>query len=131
MPRRPLRQRRRPDVELVTAQNRRTPIEVRAERLDGEISGLQASQHRRRSHVAAHHVDQTELDAIGDVLRERTHQQATRAVTDPPSYITKSLGPRPTTREQDRAWVSAVVAIENAGPNATSPTNAPPSGPTR
>ncbi len=35
-----------------------------------------------------------------------------RAVAEPPSYITRTLGIRPASPAQDRAWVSAVVAIE-------------------
>ena len=36
----------------------------------------------------------------------------TRVVRDPPSYVTKTLGPRPADRTKDRAWVRAVVEIE-------------------
>ena len=88
------------------------PLRTAGRRLDREIAALHASQHRRASHLAAHRADRIELDAIGEVLDERLRQQTNRAVADPPSYITKILGPRPASGAKDRAWVRAVVAIE-------------------
>ena len=44
--------------------------------------------------------------------QQRLRQQTNRVVQDPPTYIVKTLGSRPNDREQDRAWVRAVVAIE-------------------
>jgi hypothetical protein len=52
------------------------------------------------------------IDAIGNELRERVRQQTNRVVKDPPTYITKPLGQRPLDRTKDRAWVRAVVEIE-------------------
>lgn len=46
------------------------------------------------------------------MLGERIRQSTTRSVQDPPAYITKTLGTRPTEAAKDRAWVSAVVAVE-------------------
>jgi conjugative relaxase-like TrwC/TraI family protein len=106
------RERRLPDVDLLTRRHNLNHFDQQAERLDREIAALHASQHRRDSHFAAHSADQVELKSIDDVLQDRLRQQTNRAVQDPPSYITKILGQRPTERAKDRVWVSAVVEIE-------------------
>jgi hypothetical protein len=46
------------------------------------------------------------------VLDERIRATVVRDVSDPPHYITRVLGPRPTDRRVDREWVTAVVAID-------------------
>ena len=109
---RPRKERRLPDVDLMTAKHNVDRFELQADRLDREITALHANQHRRVSHLAANRAEQVELDAIGDVLRERLRQQTNRVVHDPPSYITKTLGKRPVDRAKDRAWVGAVVEVE-------------------
>ena len=96
----------------MTAQHNLGHFEQQADRLDREIAALHANQHRRASHLAAHRAHQVELDAIGDELRERLRQQTNRVVHDPPNYITKTLGTRRVDRAKDRAWVGAVVEIE-------------------
>ena len=106
------KERRQPDVTLLTQRHNLAHFEQQASRLDREIAGLHASQHRRASHLAAHGADRIELDAIGEVLDSRVRDQTNRAVADPPGYITKILGTRPANGANDRAWVSAVVAIE-------------------
>jgi hypothetical protein len=108
------RRRERPshDVSLAPGRHNLAYFERQAERLDREIAALHASQHRRTSHLTAHHADQVELKAIGDVLDERIRQGTNRAVAGPPSYVTRALGPRPRRGVEDRAWVRAVVAIE-------------------
>jgi AAA domain/TrwC relaxase len=111
--RRPRKERRLPDVTLFTQRHNLAHFEQQASRLDREIAGLHASQHRRASHLAAHRADRIELDGIGDVLDKRVRDQTNRTVADPPSYITKVLGTRPANGANDRAWVSAVVAIES------------------
>lgn len=109
---RPRKERRLPDVDLLTQRHNLAHFEQQAERLDREVAALHTNQHRRASHLAAHRADQVELDAIGDVLDERMRLNTDRAVAEPPSYITRTLGIRPASPAQDRAWVSAVVAIE-------------------
>ena len=109
---RPRKERRLPDVELLTKRHNLGRFEQQADRIDTEITAIHASQHRRRSHLVAHQADQIEIDAIGDILSERGRQNIVRSVNEPPSYITKTLGGRPTNPTKDRAWVSAVVAIE-------------------
>ena len=89
------KERRQPDVTLLTQRHNLAHFEQQASRLDREIAGLHASQHRRASHLAAHGADRIELDAIGEVLDSRVRDQTNRAVADPPGYITKILGPRP------------------------------------
>src|SRR5690606_1835760 len=88
---RPWRERRQPDHDLVGAQHRLDEGERRIERFDHEIAGLEASQHRRASHLAAHAADAVELAEIDRVLDRRLHDQIVRIVNDPPAYITKSL----------------------------------------
>ena len=109
---RPWRERRQPDHDLTRAQHRLDEGERRLERLDHEIAGLEASQHRRASHLAAHSVDVVELAEIDRVLDRRLHDQIVRIVNDPPTYITKTLGTRPPGGELDRQWVKAVIDIE-------------------
>ncbi len=109
---RPWRQRRQPDLELTRAQHRLNESEHRVAVVVREISGLEASEHRRASHLAAHHSDRVELAEIDHVLDHRLQTQISRVVKDPPSYITKTLGPRPTAGESDRTWVKAVIKIE-------------------
>ncbi len=109
---RPRSERRLPDVTLLTQRHNLAHFEQQASRVDREIAGLHTSQHRRASHLAAHGADQFELDAIGEVLDQRVRNDTNRAVADPPSYITKVLGPRPAGAVEDRAWVRAVVAVE-------------------
>ena len=109
---RPWRERRQPDHELVGARHRLDEGERRIERFDQEIAGLQASQHRRASHLAAHTADALELAEIDRVLDRRLHDQIVRIVNDPPTYITKTLGTRPRSGELDRHWVTAVIDIE-------------------
>jgi conjugative relaxase-like TrwC/TraI family protein len=109
---RPRKERRLPDVDLITQQHNLGHFEQQAERLDREVAALHASQHRRASHLVAHRAHQVELDSIGDELRERVRQQTNRVVHDPPNYITKTLGKRPVERAKDRAWVRAVIEIE-------------------
>ena len=109
---RPRKERKLPDVDLLTARHNLHHFEQRAERLDSEITTLHAGQHRRASHLAAHSVDRVELHAIVQVLDERLQEHINRSVVEPPSYITKTLGQRPQIRDGSRAWVSAVVAIE-------------------
>lgn len=109
---RPWRERRQPDHELTRAQHRLAEGEERVVLLDRQINGLEASQHRRASHLAAHEADQVELAEIDHVLDKRVRDQITRVVKDPPTYVTKTLGPRPSGGEPDRAWVRAVIEIE-------------------
>ena len=109
---RPRKERRLPDVDLLTGKHNLAHFEQQANRLDREIAALHTSQHRRASHLAAHGAHQVEIDEIGDVLCERVGRQTTRVVQDPPNYITKAIGPRPSERSKDRAWVRAVVEIE-------------------
>jgi conjugative relaxase-like TrwC/TraI family protein len=109
---RPRRERRKPDVELIHANNHAFQAKDRLDNLDNEIAQLQASQHRRRSHLAAHRADALELDALDSVLEDRIRSTVVRDVADPPSYITRVLGARPTDRQLDREWVKAVVAID-------------------
>jgi hypothetical protein len=108
------RRRERPshNVSLTTGRHNLAYFERQAERLDREIAALHTSQHRRASHLTAHHADRVELDAISHVLDDRIRQHTNRAVAEPPSYVTRSLGQRPRGGPEDRAWVSAVVAIE-------------------
>jgi conjugative relaxase-like TrwC/TraI family protein len=109
---RPLRDRRKPDIELIHANNQASQAQDRLDRLNWEITDVQAGQHRRHSHLAAHRADALQLDAIDHVLTERIRTTVVRDVTDPPTYITRALGPRPTDRQLDREWVTAVVAID-------------------
>lgn len=109
---RPRKVRHLPDFDLTTAKRNLVYFEKQADRLDHEIVTIHSSQHRRASHLVAHQAEQVELDAIGDVLRERLRQQTNNVVHDPPSYITKTLGPRPIDRDTDRIWVQAVVEVE-------------------
>jgi hypothetical protein len=109
---RPRKERRLPDVDLINARRNLDNFEQQALRLDREIAALHSSQHRRASHLTAHRAEQVELDAIDDVLQERLRQQTNRTVQDPPTYITKTLGTRPKDRDLDRVWVRAVVEVE-------------------
>ena len=109
---RPRKQRRFPDVDLQVRQHNLAAFEQQADRLDRAITGAHASQHRRASHLAAHHADRIAMNEIDRVLGERLREHTTRTVHDPPGYITKTLGPRPVNRSHDRAWVGAVVEIE-------------------
>jgi conjugative relaxase-like TrwC/TraI family protein len=109
---RPLRQRRTPDVELHTSQHHLARLEGDAARLDQAIAAAHVSQHRRASHLAAHHAELVALNEIDHLLDGRLDERTTRTVQDPPHYITKTLGRRPTSRD-DRPWVRAVVAIEH------------------
>lgn len=109
---RPRKERRLPDVDLMNARRNLEYFDQQVDRLDHEIAALQSSQHRRASYLAAHGAERIELDAIDDVLQERLRQQTNRAVQDPPTYITKTLGPRPNDRDHDRVWVRAVVEVE-------------------
>jgi len=109
---RPRKVRHHPDFDLTTAKHNLVYFEKQADRLDHEIVSLHSSQHRRASHLVAHQAEHVELDAINDVLKERLRQQTNRVVHDPPSYITKTLGPRPVDRHKDRLWVQAVIEIE-------------------
>ncbi len=109
---RPWRERRQPDHDLAHAHLRLDEGERRVERLDHEIAGLEASQHRRASHLAAHAADAVELAEIDRILDRRLHVQIARIVNDPPAYITKTLGTRPPSGELDRQWVTAVIDIE-------------------
>lgn len=110
--RRPLRDRRKPDVDLINACHNLGYFTRQADKLDAEIIRLETSQHRRHTHLAAHDAEQHKIDAIDSVLHERVRQNVLRAVAEPPSYITRPLGPRPSRGVTDRAWVSAVVAVE-------------------
>ena len=109
--RRPRRERRKPDVELLHANHRALQAHDRLTKLDNEITDVEANQHRRRSHLAAHQAHALQLDAIDDVLVERIRATVVRDVADPPHYIARALGPRPADRRLDREWVKAVVAI--------------------
>jgi hypothetical protein len=110
--RRPLRERRQPDHQLTTASNRLSVSEQRAERLQHEIGAVEASQHRRASHLTTHRADRLELDLIDRQLDERLRRQINRVVKDLPSYITKALGLRPHDAAMDRVWVKTVIEIE-------------------
>jgi hypothetical protein len=111
--RRPLLQRHKPDVELIAASNRVGHLEQQADTVESEIVRIEASQHQRASHLAAHDVDQLTVDAINGVLKERTRQNIVRSVAEPPNYILRTIGPRPAGSAADRSWVGAVVAIES------------------
>jgi uncharacterized protein (UPF0335 family) len=69
---RPRKERKLPDVDLLTTRHNLHHFQERAERLDREITSLQANQHRRASHLAAHSADRVELHAIVRVLDDRT-----------------------------------------------------------
>jgi hypothetical protein len=109
---RPLRERRKPDTKLIRATSRAENRADRVDRLDAEIASLEASLHRRRSHLAAHEADAHQLKAIESVIDGRTQKAIARSVTDPPSYITKSLGRRPGRGQPDREWVRTVATVE-------------------
>jgi conjugative relaxase-like TrwC/TraI family protein len=109
---RPWRERRQPDHELTRAQHRLGESEQRLDGIVRQIGGLEESQHRRASFLAAHDADRVELAEVDHVLDKRLQTQIARVVKDPPSYIAKSLGPRPAVGEADRAWVKAVIEIE-------------------
>jgi len=109
---RPLRERRKPDTELIRATSRADNLQDRFDRLDYEIASLETSQHRRRSHLAAHEADAHQLKAIEAVIDGRTDKAIARSVTDPPSYISKSLGRRPGRGQPDREWVRTVASVE-------------------
>jgi hypothetical protein len=111
--RRPLLQRHKPDVEMIAARNRVGHLEQQADTVAAEIVRIEASQHQRASHLAAHDVDQLAVDAIDGVLKERIRQSIVRSVAEPPNYIVRTIGPRPAGAAADRSWVSAVVAIES------------------
>jgi conjugative relaxase-like TrwC/TraI family protein len=108
----PRRARRLHDFDLMTGRHNLAHFERQAERLDREIASLHASQHRRASHLIAHHAERVKLDAISHVLDERIRQNTNRAVADAPTYISRALARRPRGGLEDRAWVRAVVAIE-------------------
>ena len=82
---RPLRERCRPDTELIRATSRAENQQDRVDRLDSEIASLEASQHRRRSHLAAHEADAHQHKAIEAVTDGRTDKAIARSITDPPS----------------------------------------------
>jgi hypothetical protein len=86
-------------------------FEQQVERIDTQVTALYASQQRRQSHLVVHGANQRDLGASDSVFGERIRQNTVRSVQDPPTYITKTLGPRPTEPAKGRAWVSAVVAI--------------------
>jgi anti-sigma factor RsiW len=109
---RPLRERRKPDTKLLRATSRADYLQDRFDRVDSEIASLETSQHRRRSHLAAHEADAHQLKAIEAILDGRSDKAIARSVTDPPSYITKSLGRRPGRGEPVREWVRTVAAAE-------------------
>jgi hypothetical protein len=109
---RPLRERRKPDTELLRATSRADNLQDRFDRVDSEIASLETSQHRRRSHLAAHEADAHQLKAIEAILDGRTQKAIARNVTDPPSYIVKSLGRRPGRGHPDREWVRTVATVE-------------------
>jgi len=109
---RPLRERRKPDTELIRETSRADNLQDRFDRLDSEIASLETSQHRRRSHLAAHEADAHQLKAIEAVVDGRIQKAIARSVTDPPSYITKSVGRRPGRCEPDREWVRTVAVVE-------------------
>ena len=48
----------------------------------------------------------------GPKANKRVRNSTNRVIADPPGYITQILGPRPATGANDRAWFSAVIAIE-------------------
>jgi hypothetical protein len=111
--RRPFRDRRKPDIDLINARHNLGYFTRQVDKLDAEIIRLETSQHRRHSHLTAHDAEQHKIDAIDGVLHERVRHNVIRAVADPPSYITRPLGPRPGRGATDRAWVSAIVAVES------------------
>jgi hypothetical protein len=106
------KERKLPDVDLMTAKHNLGHYALQAERLDLAVANLESSQHRRESHLAAHSADRAELDSIDHILGDRLRQQTNRVVRDPPRYITRTLGPRPMDPTMDRTWVRAVVEIE-------------------
>jgi hypothetical protein len=111
--RRPFHDRRKPDVDLINARHNLGYFTRQADQLDAEIIRLETSQLRRDSHLTAHDAEQHKIDAIAGALRERVRQNVLRAVAEPPSYITRPLGPRRGRGATDRAWVSAIVAVES------------------
>lgn len=111
--RRPLLQRHKPDAELIAARNRVGHLEQRVGNLAAEIVRIEAGQHQRASHLAAHDVDRLTVDAIDGVLKERIRQNIVRSVAEPPNYILRTIGARPARAAAGRSWVSAVVAIES------------------
>jgi len=110
---RPLRERRKPDTELIGATSRAERQQDRVDRLDTEITSLETSQHRRHSHLAAHQADAQQLKAIDAIIDGRTHKAIARSVTDPPTYITKTLGHRPGRGRPNREWIRAVGTVES------------------
>ena len=109
---RPIRERRKPDTALLYATSRAQNQQQRVDRLDAQIAELETSQHRRQSHLAAHEADAHQLKAIEAVLDGRIQKAIARSVTDPPPYITKSLGRRPGRGRPDREWVRTVATVE-------------------
>jgi hypothetical protein len=86
--------------------------EQRAERIQREVAAVDASQHRRASHLTNHHADRLQLDQIDRQVDDRLRTQVNRVIKEPPNYIVKSLGPRPHSAATDRVWVRAVIEIE-------------------
>ncbi len=124
---RPFRERRKPDTELIRATSIVENRQDRVDRLDTEIASLEASQHRRRSHLAAHEADAHQVKAIEAILDGRTQEAIARSVTDPPSYIVKSLGRRPGRSSPTESGCAASPLSSATESNTTSPTSAPSS----
>ena len=127
---RPRRERRLPDVDLLTQRHNLAYFEHQAERLDREIAALHANQHRRASHLAAHRADRVELDAIGDVLDERVsdeHQPRRRRAAELHHQDPREPpGEAASRTEHGCAPSSPSRSTESS---TTSPTDGPPSAP--
>jgi hypothetical protein len=101
-----------PGFDLTSARRQLETSEQRAERLQREITAVDASQHRRTSYLATHHADRLQLGQIERQLDDRLRTQVNRVIKEPPNYIIKTLGPRPHNTATDRVWVRTVIEIE-------------------
>lgn len=87
---RPRRKRKTPDFDSYVAQRNLDALEREAEQLDRAIASAHASQHRRASHLAAHHADRIALDAIDYALAGTQREHVNRTVQQRRIYITES-----------------------------------------
>src|SRR5205823_6012417 len=103
--------RRGPDPGLLLVEAKQSDARQRLADVNSDLNAAQSSNLARQAFLAEHAPVARRLDHIADILDDRVDRAVCRAINEPPSYLTRVLGPLPTDGDPVGAWVEAATVI--------------------
>ena len=104
--------RRDPDPELLLVEAKQSDARQRLATVDSDLDAAHASNLARQVFLAEHAQVLRRLDQVADILNDRVDRAVCRVINEPPSYLTRMLGPLPTDGEPVGAWIDGATLIE-------------------